>query len=99
MTFFLFNIFNKDNILYTAPLEMGGHTANIKHTIYNTDGRLIFSSSDDNTIRVWDVASAKVGFASNQKFFPLELCVEVILKWSDIISFHDWFGRSGSVIA
>jgi len=42
-----------------APLEMGGHTANIKHTIYNTDGRLIFSSSDDNTIRVWDVASAK----------------------------------------
>jgi len=36
------------------PVELSGHTGNIKHSIFNTDGNLIFSSSDDNTVRCWD---------------------------------------------
>jgi len=36
------------------PLVFSGHTSNIKHSIFNNTATLIFSSSDDNTVRCWD---------------------------------------------
>jgi len=36
------------------PVQLSGHTGNIKHNMYSKCGVYIYSSSDDNTVRCWD---------------------------------------------
>ena len=51
-------------------LRLQGHSENVTGVAFSPDGALIASSSDDKSVRVWEVASGeccatlKVGFGS-----------------------------------
>ena len=38
-------------------IDSGGHMAIIKDIMFSPDGSLLYSASNDKTVRVWDVAS------------------------------------------
>ncbi|MEZ4775087.1 MAG: hypothetical protein R3D00_18020 [Bacteroidia bacterium] len=40
-------------------IETGGHTGSITELLLTSDGKAIITSSEDKTIRVWDVKSQK----------------------------------------
>lgn len=39
------------------PIVFAGHTGNVKHCLFNSDGRKLFSCADDKTIRCWDTTA------------------------------------------
>jgi len=59
----IFNIEKPDD----EPTVFKGHTSNIRCSIYQRNGKEIISSSDDKTVRVWDVETAE---EVKQKEFP-----------------------------
>ena len=42
-----------------APLQLRGHTAAILHAQFSRDGRLLYTSSRDGTLRRWDVVTGE----------------------------------------
>ena len=46
--------FTKDEIK-----RLNGHSKTVNSVIYSPDGKLVASASSDDTIRIWDVESAK----------------------------------------
>ncbi len=42
-------------IEFFAVLENGGHEMGVNKTVFNSDGRLLCSASDDKTVKLWDV--------------------------------------------
>ena len=41
-------------------INSGGHMAKIKDIMFSPDGSLLYSASNDKTVRVWDVASGGI---------------------------------------
>jgi tricorn protease-like protein len=44
-----------------VPITLGGHEHNVNSVTFSPDGKLIVSGSDDDTVRLWDIAGNPVG--------------------------------------
>lgn len=41
-------------------IDTGGHKAMIRDVMFTSDGRYLVSASDEKTVRVWDLSTARV---------------------------------------
>jgi len=56
-------VFGPLPILAEKPIltiDTGGHKAMVRDVMFTSDGRYLVSASDDRTVRVWDLSTARV---------------------------------------
>jgi len=97
-----------DSTRYVRPRYLKGHTAAINTIIVSADGRCALSSSEDGTIRLWDLVTAKcvqtIGDEGWPHARPMALSADgsfAVLgfdRWSEQAILQWWDVRAGQRI-
>ena len=54
------NIIILDGITGTQSAVLPGHTGHVRSVVFSSDGTLLVSGSDDETVKLWDVQTGGV---------------------------------------
>ncbi|XP_025096850.1 serine-threonine kinase receptor-associated protein-like [Pomacea canaliculata] len=76
------------------PLQFAGHTSNIRAALFSTDGKRVFSASDDKTVRAWDASDGTELKRLDFSAIPNSLVLSsdgktIVLTYGQFIAFYN----------